>query len=89
VLAFNLQRMNRETRMPAQMAPTIGTYVDAGDTNVFTQSWGPADGPLLVLVHGTGAWSGTWFVLPQALANRGWRVVAVDLPPFGLTTPTW
>ena len=40
---------------------------------------------MLLLVHGTGAWSGTWFELPPALAAAGWRVVAVDLPPFGFS----
>ncbi|MEO5883479.1 MAG: alpha/beta hydrolase [Caldimonas sp.] len=38
---------------------------------------------MLLLTHGTGAWSGTWFELPAALAAAGWRVVGVDLPPFG------
>ncbi|WP_197028808.1 alpha/beta fold hydrolase, partial [Methylibium sp. T29-B] len=47
---------------------------------------GPPHRPALLLTHGTGAWSGTWFGLPDALAAAGWRVVAVDLPPFGLTT---
>ena len=42
----------------------------------------------MLLTHGTGAWSGTWFALPDALVAAGWRVVAVDLPPFGLSTTT-
>jgi pimeloyl-ACP methyl ester carboxylesterase len=40
---------------------------------------------VLLLAHGTGAWSGTWFELPVTLAAAGWRVVAVDLPPFGFS----
>jgi len=40
---------------------------------------------VILLSHGTGAWSGTWFGTPAVLAARGWRVVAVDLPPFGFT----
>lgn len=78
-------RMQREQASPATLAPAGGRWIDAGDVRVFTQSWGPHDGPVVVLVHGTGAWSGTWFELPQALANSGWRVVALDLPPFGMS----
>jgi pimeloyl-ACP methyl ester carboxylesterase len=78
-------RMQREQSSPATLAPVGGRWIDAGDVRVFTQSWGPQEGPLVVLVHGTGAWSGTWFELPQALAQAGWRVVALDLPPFGMS----
>ncbi|MGA0611889.1 alpha/beta fold hydrolase [Caldimonas sp. KR1-144] len=78
-------RMLREQASPATLAPTGGRWIDAGDARIYTQAWGPTDGPLVVLVHGTGAWSGTWFELPQALASAGWRVVALDLPPFGMS----
>jgi pimeloyl-ACP methyl ester carboxylesterase len=71
---------------PEQIAaPPAGHWVDAGDVEMFVQEWGPQDGPTIVLTHGTGAWSGTWFDIPSFLAARGWHVVAVDLPPFGFT----
>lgn len=44
---------------------------------------GPADGQPIILVHGTAAWSGFWSEISAHLAQRGWRVVAIDLPPFG------
>ena len=44
---------------------------------------GRPDGPSIVLVHGTAAWSGFWKDVADHLASRGWRVVAIDLPPFG------
>jgi pimeloyl-ACP methyl ester carboxylesterase len=67
------------------LAPRTGRWVSAGDLQIFVQEWGPPAGPVVVLTHGTGAWSGTWFDTPQRLAAAGWRVVAVDLPPFGFT----
>jgi pimeloyl-ACP methyl ester carboxylesterase len=71
---------------PEQIAaPPAGHWVDAGDVEMFVQEWGLQDGPMIVLTHGTGAWSGTWFDIPPFLAARGWHVVAVDLPPFGFT----
>lgn len=44
---------------------------------------GPANGPTILLVHGTAAWSGFWRDVSAHLAGEGWRVIAVDLPPFG------
>jgi pimeloyl-ACP methyl ester carboxylesterase len=44
---------------------------------------GPADGAPILLVHGTAAWSGFWRDVSAHLAAKGWRVIAVDLPPFG------
>jgi pimeloyl-ACP methyl ester carboxylesterase len=66
-------------------APPGGQWVDAGDVEMFVQEWGMEHDPTIVLTHGTGAWSGTWFGVPSFLASRGWHVVAVDLPPFGFT----
>jgi pimeloyl-ACP methyl ester carboxylesterase len=44
---------------------------------------GPADGRPIMLIHGTAAWSGFWRQVADHLAGRGWRVIAIDLPPFG------
>ena len=44
---------------------------------------GPVDGPPIMLVHGTAAWSGFWQEVADHLAGQGWRVIAIDLPPFG------
>ncbi|HEX8224976.1 MAG TPA: alpha/beta hydrolase [Allosphingosinicella sp.] len=44
---------------------------------------GPAGGRPVMLVHGTAAWRGFWKDVAAHLAARGWRVIAVDLPPFG------
>src|SRR4051794_17226039 len=66
------------TRMPAarHILPTpLG--------GVAVQVAGPAEGPPILLVHGTAGWSGFWRNVSAHLAARGWRVIAVDLPPFG------
>lgn len=44
---------------------------------------GPPAGRRVMLVHGTAAWSGFWKDVAAHLAGRGYRVIAVDLPPFG------
>lgn len=44
---------------------------------------GPAQGRPVMLIHGTAAWRGFWKDVAAHLAGHGWRVIAVDLPPFG------
>lgn len=49
-----------------------------------THEWTPertdaaAAAPVAVLVHGVAGWWRTWWRVGPALAERGWRVVAVD-----------
>ena len=48
-----------------------------------THEWPPSgtnatDAPTAVLVHGVTGWHRTWWRVGPALAERGWRVVAVD-----------
>lgn len=79
------RRLNVERDLVETLAPPGGRFVSVHGATLFVQEWGAADAPTLLLTHGTGAWSGTWFDTPQALAAAGWHVVAVDLPPFGLS----
>ncbi|MBJ7438245.1 MAG: alpha/beta hydrolase [Sphingopyxis sp.] len=44
---------------------------------------GPETGRRVMLLHGTAAWSGFWRDVSAHLAAQGWRVIAVDTPPFG------
>jgi len=79
-------RSLRETQGIEQLADGKGRWVRVDDAALHIQEWGRPDAPVVLLTHGTGAWSGTWFALPDTLAAAGWRVVAIDLPPFGLST---
>ncbi|MCI4568276.1 alpha/beta fold hydrolase [Lysobacter sp. CFH 32150] len=65
-------------------APAGGRFTKAAGVEVFSQAHGPvSDATPILLVHGTAAWSGTWFSLIPALRSAGYPVIAVDLPPFG------
>jgi pimeloyl-ACP methyl ester carboxylesterase len=64
--------------LPAGMTQ-VGTPLGA----VAVALSGPEDGTPVLLVHGTAAWSGFWKDVAAHLASEGWRVIAVDLPPFG------
>lgn len=68
---------------PAAVAPAGGRFTSVDGISVHSQAHGDANAPALLLVHGTAAWSGTWFSLIPTLQRAGYRVIAVDLPPFG------
>lgn len=59
------------------------TYFQTPAGTVAARVTGPANGPPIMLIHGTAAWSGFWSEVADHLAKRGWWVVAIDLPPFG------
>ena len=59
-------------------------FVEAGGTRWHVQIAG--DGPVLLLVHGTGAATHSWRGLLPLLASR-FTVVAPDLPGHGFTEP--
>jgi pimeloyl-ACP methyl ester carboxylesterase len=76
-----------ETADRKQAAPAGGRWLRAEDTDIHVHEWGAPDAPVLLLVHGTGAWTGTWAGNVQAMQAAGYRVVALDLPPFGFSEP--
>lgn len=81
--AFVALAARRERDHAAVAAPKTGRFVTAGDVQMFVQEAGPLNGPVVVLMHGTGAWSETWRATLDALGAAGWRAIAIDLPPFG------
>jgi pimeloyl-ACP methyl ester carboxylesterase len=76
---------NRERGDRRSLAPAGGRFVRAHDVELFIQEAGPPTGPVVVLMHGTGAWSEIWRETMMRLAGRGYRAVAVDMPPFGFS----
>ena len=85
LLIFAWHAEQRETFAAQDLAPAGGRYVKAADVDIFVQEAGPADGLDVLLIPGIGGWSGTWPQTMAALAEAGFRVVAIDLPPFGFS----
>lgn len=83
--AARVAAARRETvvrRLAAPEGPRAH-WVSAGDVQLFVQDAGRRYGPVVVLLHGTGAWSEIWSSTTDALSAAGYRVIAIDLPPFG------
>jgi len=85
LVTFRLLAHARESTPRDALMPPGARHVRAGDIDMLVQEAGPPTGRIVVLVHGTGAWSESWRDTIDALARRGYRVIAVDLPPFGLS----
>jgi pimeloyl-ACP methyl ester carboxylesterase len=49
---------------------------------------GPEDGPPVMLLHGWGASTFSWREQIDVLAGAGYRVIAFDRPPYGLSAKT-
>lgn len=60
-------------------------FVHLSDPPVSVRILEAGDGPPLVLVHGSGMSASTWAPLMPCLGTR--RLIAFDLPGFGLSDP--
>ncbi len=63
--------------------PKSSTLIPTSVGRVAASISGPVNGPHILLIHGSAAWSGFWRDVSAHLAAKGWRVIAVDIPPFG------
>ena len=71
---------------PAPVLPTVHYRRQlVGDVDVFYREAGPADAPVLLLLHGFPTSSHMFRDLIPLLAD-GYRVIAPDLPGYGQTT---
>src|SRR5450759_1234702 len=64
--------------------PPVSRWVDLGVPVHYVDHGGPADGPLLVMVHGLGGSLVNWAALAPLLTDTC-RVLALDLLGFGHT----
>jgi pimeloyl-ACP methyl ester carboxylesterase len=59
------------------------TFLDANGLRLCICSWGPADGPAVLCLHGILDQGTCWELVARRLAQRGYRVVAPDLRGHG------
>ncbi|MFD1796699.1 alpha/beta hydrolase [Paracoccus aurantiacus] len=84
-LGFRIFAALRETGSAALLRPADGQMVKTSMGTLHVLEMGPTDGPPLLLLHGTAAWSGLWRPVLEALAQEGYRAVGMDMPPFGFS----
>ena len=74
--------------LDAGAAPNARLIAVGGRSTVVAEA-GRSTDPALVLVHGFGGSTFGWRAVMAPLAARGWHVVALDLPGFGLSEKSW
>jgi pimeloyl-ACP methyl ester carboxylesterase len=83
LLGARLSVRGRERLERRSAAPAGGRFVRAGDVELHIQESGQAAAPALVFLHGAGGWSQSWRSALDACPARGYRCIALDLPPLG------
>lgn len=63
-------------------------YIEVDGLSIYLIERGPVDGLPVVLLHGFGGSVFTWRYTIDPLAQAGYRVVAFDRPPYGLSDKT-
>ncbi|NWG17731.1 MAG: alpha/beta hydrolase [Chloroflexi bacterium] len=70
---------------PQDLADPDGQFVEINGVSVYYRTRGPEDGPPVLLLHGFLGSTVNWDDTLGILADAGYRAVAFDRPPFGLS----
>ncbi len=70
------------------LADADGKFIDVDGLSTYVLERGAETGEPIILLHGWGASTFTWRLNMDTLAEAGYRVVAFDRPPYGLSAKT-
>ena len=76
------------TLLATAAAPGARLITADGVQSVIAEAGDPQD-PALLLIHGFGGSTFGYRDVMEPLAARGWHVIAIDLPGFGLSEKSW
>ena len=76
------------TLLATGAAPGARLITADGVQSVIAEAGDPND-PALLLIHGFGGSTYGYRDVMEPLAARGWHVIAIDLPGFGLSEKSW
>lgn len=82
---FRLAADQRERFTARELRPDGGTFVETAHGRLHAIEMGPEDGVPVLLIHGSVGWGGLWVETMEELAALGYRAIALDLPPMGLS----
>lgn len=88
LLMVNSVFAQEETVPPQDLADPDGAFIMIDDIEFYYIARGDEDAPVVMLLHGFGGSTFTWRDNMDVLVKAGYRVVAYDRPPFGLSDKT-
>lgn len=77
-----------DAHLVAALTAEGASYVDVNGVSAFVVQRGAADAPPVLFVHGFGGSTFSWRLTLGDVAEAGFRAIALDLPPFGLSERT-
>lgn len=72
-------------RTPQELADKNGQFADVEGVSIYYVAYGQPENPAVILIHGFGGSTFTWRNNIEVIADSGFYVLALDLPPFGLS----
>lgn len=72
----------------AALADPDGYFITVDDLSTYVLETGEKTNPPILLLHGWGASTFSWREQMNPLAEAGYRVIAFDRPPYGLSAKT-
>lgn len=85
VAGFRANAWLQETETAQALDPEEGEFIETDLGRVHVTIWGDDNSVPLLMTHGMAAWGGLWEETGQFLAAQGYRVIAMDMPPFGFS----
>jgi pimeloyl-ACP methyl ester carboxylesterase len=82
---FPISILWRETKIIDNRIQLAGKFINTSDGLIYYQQVGFPEQPVIVYLGGYGEWSENWKPTMSFLAQHGYRGVALDLPPWGLS----
>ena len=82
---FRMSASAREDQTAEALQTDTSRFVDTIHGRIHMMAAGPEGGPPVLLIHGSVGWAGLWTDTMAYLADRGFKVIAIDLPPMGLS----
>lgn len=82
---FLVMPASADTAPPQDLADEGGQFIEIDGHSIYYIMDGDADAPTVILLHGFGGSTLTWRDNMPALLDAGYRVLAYDRPPFGLS----
>lgn len=82
---FRMSAAGRENQTADALLTDTSRFVETTYGRVHIMEAGPEDGVPVLLIHGSIGWAGLWVDTMADLASRGFRAIAIDLPPMGLS----
>ena len=85
IFGFRANAYFQEAHDATALSPTNGKFVETSQGVMHVSVWGENNSRTLLMTHGMAAWGGLWHDTAKIMAQNGYRVIAVDQPPFGFS----